>query len=401
MMYNKRKNDIKIRIIMNKYADSLKVLRNLNANPLIAAIFEYHCKGDDAYANLLAEIYAAGAEDGLLSYVQELVLKDENPFSVSCAATGSPSSYLKKAFLDDLIIILGAVENIARTDGFAFGKPMPIFRSGIDDSLIYDLSEFYRINGYGKFIGNKAFEYCDGEIVPLTETNDIDLSALKEYERERAAFTDNVLDFLNGLPYAHVLLYGDRGTGKSSTVHAALNAFYKKGLRLIEIDKSRLDGIKTIKREVARLPLKFIIFIDDLSLNDGDDKSSQLRAAIEGSVVSGNNVMIVATSNRRHVIKENFTDRDNSVHPSDCMEEQLSLSDRFGLTIYFSTTDKEKYLSIVRQLAADRGLKTPADELEALAERWAILNGGRSPRRAKQFTDFVYSCEKAKRNINF
>ena len=194
-----------------------------------------------------------------------------------------------------------------------------------------------------------------------------------------------------------MLLYGDRGTGKSSTVHAMLNAYSDSGLRLIELDKSQLPSVKEIKQQVAPLPLKFILFIDDLTLDEQDDKTSALKSAIEGSSVDSNNVMVVATSNRRHVIKEKFSDRDNSVHPADSIEEQLSLSDRFGITVMFSSTDRAEYLSIVNQLAADLKLTTPKKQLEALAERWAIVNGGRSPRRAKQFTDFVYSCERSGR----
>ena len=180
-----------------------------------------------------------------------------------------------------------------------------------------------------------------------------------------------------------------------------LNAYCGKGLRLVELDKNDLPSIKKIKQQLAPLPLKFIIFIDDLTLDEQDERTSALKSAVEGSVVYGNNVMIVATSNRRHVVKESFSERDNSVHPADSIEEQLSLSDRFGLTVMFSSTDKAQYLSIVRQLAADCELTTPSERLETLAERWAIQNGGRSPRRAKQFVDFVYACERSGRAIDF
>jgi hypothetical protein len=160
--------------------------------------------------------------------------------------------------------------------------------------------------------------------------------------------------------------------------------------------------IPEIKQLIANNPLKFIIFIDDLSLGEYDDKVSTLKASLEGSVSSGaDNAMIVATSNRRHIVKESFNDRENSVHPSDSMDEQLSLSDRFGLTVNFSTTDKAEYLSIITQLAADRHLTTNNDKLAALAERWALVKGGRSPRRAKQFIDLVYSCEKRGTEIEF
>ena len=199
-----------------------------------------------------------------------------------------------------------------------------------------------------------------------------------------------------------MLLYGDKGTGKSSTIHAILNKYAEKGLRAVEIPKDQIKDINAVKEVLVGLPFKFFIFIDDLSLEEHDEKVTSLKASLEGSLTEkGANVMIVATSNRRHILKENFSDRENSVHARDTMEEQLSLSDRFGLTVYFSSTGKSEYLSIIRQLAADRKLKTPQDDLFALAERWALLKGGRSPRRARQFIDFAFACEAKNQPIEF
>lgn len=198
-----------------------------------------------------------------------------------------------------------------------------------------------------------------------------------------------------------MLLYGDRGTGKSSTVHAMFNKYCNRGLRLIEINPHGIDKISDIRQKTASLKLKFLLFIDDLALAENDERASVLKSAIEGTAQGGGNVMIAATSNRRHIVNEKFTDRENSVHKSDNIEEQLSLSDRFGLTVLFSSTDKACYLSIVDQLAADRGITLEVEKLKTLAERWAILNGGRSPRRAKQFTDFVFACQKSGRPVDF
>lgn len=157
-----------------------------------------------------------------------------------------------------------------------------------------------------------------------------------------------------------------------------------------------------MKEVLAHLPFKFFLFIDDLSLEERDDKVTSLKASLEGSLnEKGANVMIVATSNRRHIVKENFSDRENSVHAKDTMEEQLSLSDRFGLTVCFSSTGKKEYLSILRQLAADRNLDLPEEELFALAERWALLKGGRSPRRARQFIDYAYACKAKNQPVDF
>lgn len=383
---------------MNRLLNSLTVLRNLNGNKLICALLEYAADNSpSAYNDLLCEIYAAGAEKDLLGYVQNAVLHDVNAFSVACAKGEEISDFLKKAYTADMETIFTAVDQIDNVKSFYLGDPLPMF----ENNYIARLEDFYRENGYGQFIDGKAFGYSDGQFVPLCGTADISLSQLKNYESEKALIDTNVKNFLENLPFSHMLLYGDRGTGKSSTVHAMLNAYCDKGLRLVELEKNDLPSIKKIKQQLAPLPLKFIIFIDDLTLDEQDERTAALKSAVEGSVVYGDNVMIVATSNRRHVLREKFTDRDNSVHPADSIEEQLSLSDRFGLTVMFSSTDKAGYLSIVRQLAADGKLLTPAEQLESLAERWAILNGGRSPRRAKQFVDFVYACEKSGRALDF
>ncbi|MDE7163040.1 MAG: ATP-binding protein [Clostridia bacterium] len=368
----------------------------------MSALLAYHQDStEENYRDLLSEIYSVNAEEHLLSSVEEIILRDKNAFSVACATTGKPSAHVKKAYAADLKIVLSALSAVKTCTDFDYSKPLPVFDCGSYENLIYDLSDFYRANGYGEFIGNRAFEYLNGGFIPLKETDVVTLEMLKGYESEKKLIENNIRDFLGGLPYSHMLLYGDRGTGKSSTIHAMLNKYYDGGLRLIEVEKENLKDIKEIKQQVADLPLKFIIFIDDLALSEQDDKNSLLKSAIEGSLSASKNVMIVATSNRRHVIKESFADRDNSVHPADSIEEQLSLSDRFGLTVMFSSTDKASYLSIVQQLAKDYKLTTPDKSLEALAERWAIVNGGRSPRRAKQFIDYVYACEQSQREIDF
>jgi hypothetical protein len=207
---------------------------------------------------------------------------------------------------------------------------------------------------------------------------------------------------LKHLPFENMHLYGERGTGKSSTVHAVLNKYISQGLRLIELDRQNLVALPTLRNLVATIPLKFLLFIDDLSFDEYDERASFLKAALEGSMAANSdNLLIIATSNRRHIVKETFSDRENAVHAKDSLEEQLSLADRFGITVYFSTTDKAQYLSIVEQLADDKKLHLGKDELFALAERWAIVKGGRSPRRAKQFVDLVYACEQKGEPVTF
>jgi len=191
-----------------------------------------------------------------------------------------------------------------------------------------------------------------------------------------------------------MLLYGDKGTGKSSTVHAMLNHYYSKGLRLIELPKSQIPILSMLFETLPKKPLKFIIFIDDLAMSDKEDNFSLLKAALEGSIMGMNkNIMVCATSNRRHIINESFADRDNNVHFRDTMQEQLSLADRFGLAVLFDSPDKKLYLDIIFQLCNELKLEYDKEQLILEAERWATLKGGRSPRRARQFVD-VLKAEK-------
>lgn len=387
---------------MNKIVNSLTVLRGVEKAPLFSRLFDYcERRNEESFNDLVAEIYRQGAEDCLLKCLQGIILHDVNAFSVACAEGKSLSPYLRQAYLEDVKTIFSNINSIQPLNKFKFGRPLDIFEGNQGDFLIYNLEAFYRQNGYGQFIDGKAFTCEDGKLIPLSSVTDVTLEQLKDYKAEKQAVENNVCDFLSGLPFSHMLLYGDRGTGKSSTVHALLNKYAGAGLRLIELEKEKLKQLKKVRQLVAGLPLKFVIFIDDLSLDGQDETTSLLKAAVEGSVVSGSNVMIVATSNRRHIVKESFSDRNDSLHPTDSIEEQLSLSDRFGLTVMFSSTDKPAYLSIVRQLAADRKLTTDAEKLGTLAERWAIIKGGRSPRRAKQFIDYAYACEQAGREIGF
>ena len=225
------------------------------------------------------------------------------------------------------------------------------------------------------------------EIEPVEHPDSTRLDDLKGYDVQRKLAIDNTLAFLQGLPANNCLLYGDRGTGKSSTVKALLNEFYPKGLRVIEMPKESLMDFPTLVDQIAPLPMKFVIFIDDLSFSRQDDTYAALKAVLEGGLAARpENTLIYATSNRRHLLRESFSDRDgDEIHLGDTIQESLSLADRFGLSIRFSLPDKARYLEIVRQLAYQRGLEEHMPELEAGAERWATERGGRSPRCARQF----------------
>lgn len=268
------------------------------------------------------------------------------------------------------------------------GEPITYLRGDIHD-CIEQMRAYYHANGCGMYARYRAFIWRDKKIEPVAYPDKTHLSDLKGYELQRKLAIDNTLAFLQGFPANNCLLYGDRGTGKSSTVKALLNEYYPRGLRMIEMPKEFLMDFPALVDQIAALPMKFIIFIDDLSFSRQDDTYAALKAVLEGGLAARpENALIYATSNRRHLVRETFSDREgDEVHKFDTIQESLSLADRFGLSINFSLPDKVRYLEIVRKLAKQRGLEQYTEELERCAEQWATARGGRSPRCAKQFID--------------
>ena len=200
----------------------------------------------------------------------------------------------------------------------------------------------------------RNFEGFEAGVVVVSRAGESGMEDFVGYGEERAKVLANTEAFLAGRPAANVLLYGDAGTGKSSTVKAITNHLFERGLRLIEIRKNQLLLLPKVMGEIGKNPLKFIIFIDDLSFNKNDDQFSMLKATLEGSASArAKNAVIYATSNRRHIVKESFADREGGdVHRNDTVQETLSLSERFGLTVLFAKPEKKLYLEIVRELAA-------------------------------------------------
>lgn len=399
----------------NIHTERLIILRGVLRDEAVSAFaraVEKDAPEDYAHAYFL--LLERDMQNSFAAHVADVAVGTENLFAVR-AFEGRLGKDIRAAAAHDLRVLqkLAAsadslppnIEKAVREGLPKIGRgapPAPFGNNWGSDAALDALSAFHKENGYGIFIGNKAFTFAEGKLKPVRNTPDVTLRDLKDYEAEKKAVEDNIVSFIGGLPYSNMLLYGDKGTGKSSTVHAMLNKYAERGLRAVEIPKEQICSINDIKELLASLPFKFILFIDDLSLEEEDEKVTALKAGLEGSIHEKSaNVMIAATSNRRHILKEKFSDRDNSVHARDTMEEQLSLSDRFGLTVCFSSTGKAEYLSIVAQLAADAGLRMPEAELSALAERWALVKGGRSPRRAKQFVNYLYSCHAKNTNPDF
>lgn len=264
------------------------------------------------------------------------------------------------------------------------------------------LSTFHNKNGRGIFACFKAFIWkrfeSENILTGVASPDPIALQDLVSYDLERSEVINNTLQFLKGFPANNILLYGDRGTGKSSTVKAILNEYYTQGLRLIEVSKSHLIDFPEIIVGLKDRKQKFIIFVDDLSFDDNEQNYNSLKAVLEGGIESKpSNVLIYATSNRRHLIKEKFSDRagfqsgnvDDEVRSADTMQEKLSLSDRFGITVVFSSPNKDKYLEIVEGLAVKRGLTFDKYNLIKEALKWELWYNGRSPRTARQFIDWL------------
>ncbi|MBD5105055.1 MAG: ATP-binding protein [Ruminococcaceae bacterium] len=246
-------------------------------------------------------------------------------------------------------------------------------------------------NGSGDFARYKAFVYLDSEkkLVPVKKPDPIRLSDLKRYETQRKQIVDNTLCFINNKPAGNVLLYGDRGTGKSSTIKALLNEY--KTLRIVQLDKKQVSAIFDLYERLSVIPLHFIIFIDDLCFSEDDDGFFVLKQALEGSLsAKPDNVLIYATTNRRHIIKETAANRaENFVHKSDAVDDNMSLSERFGLFVTFTAPNKEQFVDIALKIARDRGINLDEEVFAAGVERFALKRGGRSPRIAKQYVDML------------
>ena len=338
-----------------------------------------------AWGEFFSLLCYRGYSENLAGCLSETVLFDENAFS-RAAAAGKAQSLLgavRKAVERDVEIIRSVsqitpeqlLEGYRRRDELGemaktlprwkAGQPIEVLQGPVEQCL-ERMAEYYRGHGCGMFARYRAFVWRERKMEPVAYPDPIELRSLKGYEIPRSLVEDNTVAFLEGLSCNNCLLYGDRGTGKSSTVKALLNAYYPKGLRMVEMPKERLCE---------------------------DDTFAALKAVLEGGLAARpENALIYATSNRRHLLRECFSDREgDEIHRSDTIQESLSLADRFGLSVNFSVPDKSAFLDIVHALAKERKLVIAEDELESGAERWALERGGRSPRCARQYIAMIES----------
>ena len=259
------------------------------------------------------------------------------------------------------------------------------------------VTTFYQEFGVGKFGLHKAFrvEHTDEgvEIVPITKIAHVRLDDLVGYEIAKKKLVENTEAFVRGRKANNCLLYGDAGTGKSSSIKAILNQYYDQGLRMIEIYKHQFQDLNDVIAQIKNRNYKFIIYMDDLSFEEFEIEYKYLKAVIEGGLErKPDNILIYATSNRRHLIRETFRDkqdRDEELHTNDTVQEKLSLVARFGVTIYYGKPEKKEFQEIVRQLAKRNDIDMPEDQLLLEAGKWELSHGGLSGRTAQQFIDYL------------
>ncbi|MHC5735832.1 ATP-binding protein [Nostoc sp.] len=260
---------------------------------------------------------------------------------------------------------------------------------------VEELAAYYRQCGSGLFAEYRALRWQAGQFIGIRYSDPIKLSALVGYESQKDALLKNTEFLLSGEMALHVLLYGSRGSGKSSLVKSLLNEYSNRSLRLLEVAKSDLKDLPEIVEHLRGVSQKFIIFVDDLSFEEDDDAFKALKVVLEGNLTARpQNIVVYATSNRRHLIREFFVDRptpkDNEeIHAWDTMQEKLSFSDRFGLTLTFEPANQKTYLKIVQHLAAQAEINITQEDLEFQALQWATRHNGRSGRTARQFIDFL------------
>ena len=378
--------------------ETLCIFRELLKDPVIAALRSYlETPSAAGYASFVSQLYEANGGD-IGAHVRELCENSSNVYVRTLGRGEEAPDHMVCALLSELETLQETAEltreklcGCLEYKGF-----LPDFvgaKWNLKDHYLHRTAniEKYGFGVYAKYHMFRVDEH--DQIVPVLHPDRTQLSQLVDYQRERNIILGNTSALLAGKPAANILLTGDAGTGKSSTVKAVVNELWCDGLRLIEIRKDQLRVIPKILDELSDNPLKFVLFIDDLSFPKDDDDFGALKAVLEGSVTAKSpNMVIYATSNRRHIIKETFSDREgDDIHRNDTIQELISLSDRFGIHVSFSKPSRETYLRIVRHLAVENDLEIPEKDLDALAERFALERGGRSARLARQFVDGLLS----------
>ena len=386
---------------LNIRLQSLSIFRALLADPVVNALSEYLesleqdnvAQSVSRYAAFVSRLYDTEKRT-LAGYIQSIVNNDENAYIRLIGRGLEPWPEMVDTVEAELATLQALADLTPEKlrEGLNWDGYLPRFAVKELDIVASYHERIANIGQYGYGIYAKYHMFYinpENKIVPVRNPDQTRLESLIDYKREQQIILDNTQALLDGKPAANILLSGDAGTGKSSTVKAVVNELHPKGLRILEVRKEQLREIPGILDELNSNPLKFILFIDDLSFQRDDDNFSALKAILEGSVSArSRNVVIYATSNRRHLVKESFSGRDgDDVHRNDTLQEMISLSERFGIQITFQKPTKATYLDIVHHLCAQRGVEMDEKELDIKAEAFALSRGGRSARAATQFVD--------------
>ncbi len=333
-------------------------------------------------------------------YIVNLLIKEDNILSILAEQNKTIGDDLYRAALADIeqiynLFFMAPVKYIPSGNSVYFSEDYKTSVKKMTESesskeLLDNLCKHYNTLGCGELARFVAFKYAD-KIKGVVEDKTVTLDALVGLEYQKEILLSNTKAFVNGSNANNVLLFGDRGTGKSSSVKALLNEFKAEGLRMIEIPKQKISEIPELINYLSTKPNKYILFLDDLTFETHDSEYRALKIAMDGQLEAHpDNVLIYATSNRRHLIKESWADRNGGeVHVNDNMQETLSLSERFGISLVFSSPNQAEYLNVVRELLKRHGIET-TEEIEKKAVVWQMNYGGRNPRLAKQFVaDFI------------
>ena len=429
---------------MHKLVSKLIVYRNLPADnilmPLAEVCAQVEC-GDYHKEAVIGKVYdqihklldiatVYGFNKNLWhNYLTYLLVSVETPFAITCEKEGACEGSVNALALNDFAIfkalfdydftalekelgincfdIITSYKAVAKKET-RFNKNISEKVQGLSEKLeqaataedFYQLvTDFYKAYGVGKLGLNKAFRIDHKgnqvELVPISNTELITFDDLIGYERQKQALRENTEAFVEGRPANNVLLFGDSGTGKSSSIKALINQYYDQGLRMIEIYKHQFQDLSAIIAQIKSRNYRFVIYMDDLSFEEFETEYKYLKAIIEGGLeVRPSNILIYATSNRRHLINETWKDRNDVTHnegiyKSDTMQEKLSLVNRFGCTIYYGQPDQKEFYNIVVELAHKAGLDISDEELCAEAKKFELHHGGVSGRTAQQFINYM------------
>ncbi len=406
--------------LIRKNLAGLAIYRNILGDPIInelRVLMDYSLEyGEnsrqafESYHKLAFTVHQRGVS--FQEHLISLVLHDDNPFSREAEMdSGDKLSVILRSATEQDLAILGKLFHldIGSLAGWMGVNPdiLP-WRMGLDEavnasmehflaasmdwpSLIEALIKYYASYSRGLFSCYKAVSWNGRELVGIKDPDPVRLDDLVGYSSQKKNLCDNTENFLNGFPANNVLIYGSRGTGKSTMIKALLNEYADRRLRLVEVRRDQIKDLPEVISILREYSLKAIVFVDDLSFEDYETEYKGLKAVMEGSLVSRpGNVLIYATSNRRHLVREFFSDRGKAtdeIHAHDTMQEKLSLADRFGLTITFPTPNQKLYLEIVEKYIKDRALEIDAELLRRKALEWEKYHHGPSGRTARQFVD--------------